>query len=109
MVSNPLTDPAWADRIVDLIDRTVQTVRRYTTQPLVTGARGIVFGLLASFGVITMIVLVLLGLTRGVQEALDAFLPRDKAVWISYLLLAALFGLIGAALMRKRYTDEETE
>jgi len=109
MVSNPLTDPAWADRIVDIIDRTVQTVRRYTTQPLVTGARGIVFGLLASFGVVTMVVLFLLGLTRGVQEALDTFLPRDKAVWVSYLLLAALFGLIGAVLMRKRYSDEETE
>ncbi|MFM9083302.1 MAG: hypothetical protein ACKOQ7_05365 [Actinomycetota bacterium] len=109
MVSNPLTDPAWADRIVDVIDRTVSTIRRYTTQPLVTGARGIVFGLLASFGIITMIVLLLLGLTRGVQEALDAFLPRDAAVWSSYFVLAALFTLIGAVLMRKRYTDEETE
>ncbi|MFM8625777.1 MAG: hypothetical protein ACKOCC_02370 [Actinomycetota bacterium] len=109
MVSNPLTDPAWADRIVDVIDRMVSTIRRYTTQPLVTGARGIVFGLLASFGIITMIVLLLLGLTRGVQEALDAFLPRDGAVWSSYFVLAALFTLIGAVLMRKRYTDEETE
>lgn len=107
MVSNPLTDPAWADRIVDSIDRIVSTIRRYTTQPLVTGARGIVFGLLASFGVVTMIVLFLLGLTRGIQEGLDAFLPRDAAVWVSYLVLSALFLGIGTALMRKRYTEEE--
>jgi hypothetical protein len=32
MVSNPLTDPEWADRTVDFIDRVVSTVRRYTTQ-----------------------------------------------------------------------------
>lgn len=107
MVSNPLTDPAWADRIVDLIDKTVSTIRRYTTQPLVTGARGIVFGLLAGFGIVTMIVLVLLGLTRGVQEGLDAFLPRDAAVWASYLILSGLFLAIGTLLMRKRYTEEE--
>ena len=48
MVSNPLTDPQWADRTVDFIDRWVSTIRRYTTQPIVTGARGLVFGLLAS-------------------------------------------------------------
>lgn len=107
MVSNPLTDPAWADRIVDVIDRTVSTIRRYTTQPLVTGARGIVFGLLAGFGIVTMFVLFLLGVTRGIQEGLDAFLPRDAAVWISYLVLSALFLAIGSALMRKRYTEEE--
>ena len=107
MVSNPLTDPAWADRIVDIIDRAVSTVRRYTTQPLVTGARGIVFGLLAGFGLVAMIVLFLLGLTRGVQEGLDSFLPRDAAVWISYLVLSGLFLAIGALLMRKRYTEEE--
>ena len=107
MVSNPLTDPAWADRIVDLIDKTVSTIRRYTTQPLVTGARGIVFGLLVGFGVVTMFVLVVLGLTRGIQEGLDAFLPRDAAVWVSYVILSGLFLAIGAVLMRKRYTEEE--
>ena len=57
MVSNPLTDPEWATRTVDFIDRLVATVRKYTTQPLVTTARGVVFGLLGSFGVVAVIVL----------------------------------------------------
>lgn len=107
MVSNPLTDPDWAGRTVDLIDRVVGTVRRYTTQPLVTLARGIVFGLLGSFGVVAIIVLLIAGLTRGLQSVLDLLTYRAAAVWISYFVLSAMFGLVGAALMRKRFTDED--
>ena len=107
MVSNPLTDPEWADRSVDFIDRVVSTIRRYTTQPLVTTARGIVFGLLGSFGVIAMLVLLIVGVTRGLQAALDAVVNHEAAVWISYFILAAIFGLLGALLMRRRYTEED--
>jgi hypothetical protein len=107
MVSNPLTDPEWADRSVAFVDRVVATVRKYTTQPLVTTARGIVFGLLASFGVITCVVLVVVGLVRGLQAALDAVVNHQASVWISYFILSALFLVIGIVLMRKRYTPEE--
>ena len=107
MVSNPLTDPEWASRSVDFIDRFVATVRRYTTQPLVTTARGIVFGLLGSFGVVTMVVLFLIGLVRGLQAALDAVVNHRASVWISYFILSAVFLIIGSVLMRRRYTKEE--
>ena len=107
MVSNPLTDPEWADRSVDFIDRVVSTIRRYTTQPLVTTARGIVFGLLGSFGVVAMAVLLIVGVTRGLQAALDAVVNHEAAVWISYFILAAIFGLLGTILMRRRYTEED--
>ena len=107
MVSNPLTDPEWADRSVDFIDRVVSTIRRYTTQPLVSTARGIVFGLLGSFGVVAIVVLFVVGLTRAIQAVLDAVVNHDAAVWISYFILAAIFGLLGALLMRRRYTEED--
>ena len=107
MVSNPLTDPEWADRSVDFIDRVVSTIRRYTTQPLVSTARGIVFGLLGAFGVVAMVVLFVVGVTRALQSALDAVVDHDAAVWISYFILAAIFGLIGALLMHRRYTEED--
>jgi hypothetical protein len=107
MVSNPLTDPEWAERSVDFIDRIVSTIRRYTTQPLVTTARGLVFGLLGSFGVVAMVVLLVVGLIRGLQAALDAVVNHDAAVWISYFILSALFGLLGVVLMRRRYTEED--
>lgn len=109
MVSNPLTDPDWAGRTVDLIDRVVSTVRRCTTQPLVTLARGIVFGLLGSFGVVAVVILAITSLTRGLQSALDLVTYRAAAVWISYFVLSALFGLVGAALMRRRFTTEDAD
>ena len=107
MVSNPLTDPEWAGRTVDFIDRTVATVRRYTTQPLVTTARGIVFGMLAAFGIVTGLVLLLVGLVRGLQAGLDALVDHQASVWISYFILSAVFLVIGIVLMRKRYVPEE--
>jgi hypothetical protein len=107
MVSNPLTDPEWADRTVDFIDRVVSTVRRYTTQPLVTTARGLVFGLLGTFGVVGILVLLIVGITRGLQAALDAVVNHDASVWISYFILSAVFAVIGFILMRRRYTEED--
>jgi hypothetical protein len=107
MVSNPLTDPEWADRTVDFIDRVVSTVRRYTTQPLVTTARGLVFGLLGSFGIVGILVLLIVGLTRGLQAVLDSVVNHDAAVWISYFILSAVFAVIGFILMRRRYTEED--
>mgnify|MGYP000554170749 CR=1 FL=1 len=107
MVSNPLTDPEWADRTVDFIDRVVSTVRRYTTQPLVTTARGLVFGLLGTFGIVGILVLLIVGITRGLQAALDSVVNHDAAVWISYFILSAVFAVIGFILMRRRYTEED--
>ena len=107
MASNPLTDPEWAARAVDFIDRVVGTIRRYTTQPLVVVARGIVFGLLAGFGIAVALVLLLIGLSRGLQSALDAVFEHDVSVWVSYFILSAVFLIIGVVLMRRRYTPDE--
>ena len=107
MVSNPLTDPDWADRTVTFIDRWVQTVRRYTTQPIITTARFVVFGLLGSFGVIIAFALFLIGITRGLQAALDSVTTHQASVWMSYFILSAIFALIGTLLMRRRFSQEE--
>jgi len=107
MVSNPLTDPEWAERTVAVIDRFVQTIRRYTTQPLITVARTLVFGLLGSFGVVIVIVLFIIGVTRGLQAALDSVTSHQASVWISYFILSAVFALLGLVLMRRRFSREE--
>jgi hypothetical protein len=107
MASNPLNDPEWATRAVDFIDRIVGTIRRYTTQPLILVARGIVFGLLAGFGIAVALVLVLIGLSRGLQSALDAVFEHEVSVWVSYFVLSAIFLVIGIVLMRRRYTPEQ--
>ena len=105
MASNPLTDPEWATRTVDFIDRAVSTVRRYTTQPVVTTARGAVFGILASFGIAGGLALLCIALARGVQAGLDSVLSHAVAVWLSYFILGAVFLVLGIILMRKRFTE----
>lgn len=107
MPSNPLTDPEWADRSVEFIDRNIARVRRVTTQPLVTTARGLVFGLLAAFGIVGVIVLLLVGILRGLQAALDAVVAHQTSVWISYFVASGLFLLAGTILMRKRFNENE--
>jgi cell division protein FtsX len=107
MASNPLNDPEWATRAVDVIDRIVGSIRKYTTQPLIFVARGIVFGLLAGFGIAVALVLALVGLSRGLQSALDVVFEHEVSVWVSYFILSAIFLVIGIVLMRRRYTPEQ--
>ena len=107
MATNPLNDPEWATRAVDVIDRIVGSIRKYTTQPLIFVARGIVFGLLAGFGIAVALVLALIGLSRGLQSALDAVFEHEVSVWVSYFILSAVFLVIGIVLMRRRYTPEQ--
>lgn len=107
MPSNPLTDPDWAVRSVDFIDRIVATIRRYSTSPLLKTARGLVFGLLASIGVISAFALVCIGLARGLQSALDAAVDHSTSVWISYFILSAVFLLVGVVLLRRRHSPTD--
>lgn len=107
MVSNPFTDPNWAERTVDAVDRWVSTVRRYSTQPVITVARGLVFGLLAVFGAASALVLLVIAIPRAIQGALVSVVERDAAVWISYFIVSGLFALAGTALMRKRHSPPD--
>lgn len=106
MASNPLTDPEWAERSVDFIDRIVSFIRDHTTKPIIKSARGLVFGLLAAFGLVALSVLFIIAIGRGLQAALDAAFAHETAVWMSYFILSALFALIGTLLMKKRHTKD---
>lgn len=107
MPSNPLTDPDWATKTVDFIDRWVGLVRDRTTRPLIAVVRGIVFGVLVLTGVVLVAVLGLIGLTRGLQAALDAGLSRDAAVWASYLIIGGVLFLAGLVIARKQRSNDD--
>ena len=106
MPSNPLTDPDWAQRTVDFIDKWVGIVRDRTTKPLIAVVRGIVYGVLILTGVTLIAVLGLIALTRGLQAALDAGMSRDAAVWASYLILGGLLFVIGLLIARKQRSND---
>lgn len=105
MISNPFTDPKWANKTVDIIDRCVGFVRNKTTKPFANLLRAIVFGIIATVAGFVVFVLGLIGLARGLQELLDIWLTRPNAVWISYFVLAILFSGTGAMMMRKRHAS----
>jgi uncharacterized membrane protein YedE/YeeE len=102
MAGNPLTDPDWAANTTDQVVRLVDNVKSKTTKPAVMAARGLVFGLLAAFLGVFALVLVIIGLTRGLQAAIEPFSNQARAVYISYFIVGGLFCLVGAVLFKKR-------
>ncbi|MFM8652933.1 MAG: hypothetical protein ACKOQT_09045 [Acidimicrobiaceae bacterium] len=107
MISNPFTDPKWAKKTVDAIDRWVDFISDKTTRPIANLVRLVVFGVIAVVATITIIVLALIGISRALNELLDIWLTRQDAVWISYFILSFVFVAIGAWLMRRRYSSKQ--
>jgi len=102
MPANPLTDPNWAsdttDRIVTLIDQ----VRSRTTTNVVYAARGVVFGLIAVMLGAFILVIVLVGLMRGLQTLLELVTTWERAVYLSYFIVGGLLSIVGMVLFRMR-------
>lgn len=107
MISNPFTDPRWARKTVEAIDRWVDFISDKTTRPIANLVRLVVFGVIAVVATITIIVLALIGISRALNELLDIWLTRQDAVWISYFILSFVFVAIGAWLMRRRYPSKQ--
>lgn len=83
------------DKIVSGVDQ----VRRKASAPAIGIARSVVFGLLAALlGVIAAIMFLI-----GIVRLLDTVIPKD--VWLVYLILGAIFCLVGALLWSKRPKD----
>ena len=107
MVGNPLRDPEFPRKTVDLIDRVVGAVRDRTTRPLVAITRGIVFGSLIAVVSIALITIALIAVMRGTQELFELVLSERRAVWASYFMVSGAFILVGAFLLRARHSAEK--
>ncbi len=107
MPGNPLTDPNWAAKLADTIERVVGLVRDKTTKPLLLLYRGIVFGVIGVVGGIIACVLLVIALTRGLQSILEWPFDHRDAVWMSYLLMGVVFTIVGAFCMNKRHSLDE--
>ncbi len=106
MAGNPLTDPNWATEFTQTIVESIDKVRDRTTKPIVMIARGLVFGLLIAFLGVMALVLLLVGLSRGLINLLEWPFDHDSAVWMSHLIVGSLLVLLGAILMIKRQRKE---
>jgi len=102
MPGNPLTDPNWADEMTDTVVRTIDAVRDKTTVPVIYAARGLVFGIVAAFLGVFVLVLLILGLLRGTQALLDIWVSQARAVYLSYLIVGSVICIAGLIVFRKR-------
>lgn len=104
MPANPLTDPNWATETTDKLVSLIDNVRSQTTQKVVYAARGAVFGVIAAMLGVLIAVIAVVGLMRGLQALLELAVGWDRAVYLSYFIVGALFSLVGVVLFHKRNT-----
>jgi hypothetical protein len=102
MAGNPLTDPDWAANTTDQVVRLVDNVKSKTTKPAVMAARGVVFGLLAAFLGLFALAMLVIGITRGLQIAIEPLTDQARAVYISYFIMGGILCIVGAVLFKKR-------
>jgi len=109
MPGNPLTDPDWAPKLADTIERLVGNVRDKTTKRVLVVSRAVIFGVVIAFGGALAAVLLIIALFRGAQAVLDTFLDHHDSVWVSYLALGALFSIGGLIAMKMRFPKPAAE
>jgi hypothetical protein len=86
-----------SQRALDTIDTVVATVNDKAIRPAIIAARAVVFGVIIAVVALAVLVLVSIGVVR-----LTTVYLFDHKVWISYLVLGALFCLGGAFAYSRR-------
>ena len=102
MPGNPLTDPNWATEITDRLVTFIDQVRSQTTTKVVYAARGVVFGLIAAILGVFILIIVLVGLMRGLQSLLALGMDWEQAVYVSYFIVGGIMTIVGLVLFRMR-------
>jgi|GEM_PF-172484 threonine/homoserine/homoserine lactone efflux protein len=83
---------AIVDRFISFVDQ----LRSRTTQPIITGARGLVYGLVVLICSFAILSLLAIGIFRFIENTL----PGDS--WIAYIACGSLFCLLGTWVWSRR-------
>lgn len=98
----PAPQRDWPAQAADTIVEVVGKAHQKTTGPARTASRGLVFGLLIAIVAFMAAILVVVGLVRLLNNWLD--------VWLTYMVLGALFVLVGFLMYRQRSAmDDQLE
>jgi len=84
-------------RALDAVDAVVAMVNDKAVRPAVVAARAIVFGVIIVVVALTVVVLLSVGFIR-----LTTVYLFDHKVWISYLVLGAIFCAVGTFAYSRR-------
>ena len=92
----------WPAQAADTIVDTIGKVRDRTTKPAIVASRALVYGLVAAVvGTVAFILLLIL-----IVRLWDNYVPGN--IWIIYALLATVFSIAGAVLLRKANATKVT-
>jgi len=86
----------WPAQAAGAIEQAVQTVRSKTVEPAQKATKAVVYGLLATFFVLTAATLLIVGLFRGL-------VILTGEVWIAYLICGGILLLLGAFCWTRRF------
>ena len=86
----------WPAQAAGAIEQAVATVRDKTVAPAQRATRAVVYGLLATFFVLTSVVLLIIGLFRGL-------VILTGEVWLAYLICGGILVLGGAFCWTLRF------
>ena len=95
VVPQDATEPDWTEQVTDLIVDVVDRVHDKTTGPILGVARAVVYGTVALFAGVVVIVLGMILFTH-----LLGLLPGE--IWIAYMVLGALLVLGGLFMWTRR-------
>lgn len=90
------TEPDWTEQVTHLVVDVVDNVRDKTTGPVLTIARGVVYGTIALIVLFPVAILGFIFLGRALAQ-----LPI--AEWISYLALGMLLTVVGFLAWSRRF------
>ena len=99
MTSEPAPRDDWAAQLTEKVGQVVELVRDHTVRPVQRLVRAAVFGVLAFSVVVFVIVAVIIGVVRLLNN--EVF---DQRVWASYLLIGGIFVGIGTLISRMRHS-----
>jgi hypothetical protein len=101
----PAVPPAddWAAQAADTIERVVGTVRDRTTEPALTVARGVVYGIFVFLVGVTALTLGTIGAFRLVNNYLPDAVFGEDHTWAAYLIIGLFFVGAGVVLWVRRH------
>ena len=98
----PGTGSDWPSEAADLIVRVVGQVRAKTTGPVLTVARGIVYGLFAALLGGMAAVLVAIALVRVLDEVVVEEIAGSRETWAAHGSVGVLFVVAGSWMWSRR-------
>ncbi|MGA2529420.1 MAG: phage holin family protein [Acidimicrobiales bacterium] len=89
----------WATQLTEKVGQVVELIRDRTVRPVQKFVRAAIFGVLAFFVVVFVLVAFVIGAIRLLNN--EVF---NQRVWASYLLIGGIFVVCGAFISRMRHS-----